>query len=350
MNNIVLTAVGCPGGPTIIEALREDKSLRIIGTDMRSDVPAKYMVDDFIQIPPGRNLDFIPFMLDLVKKKKASVILPLATFELDNLAEQKKIFEKVGCNVCVSEFEQISIANNKYKLYGTLGDSNYVPKYFSPRSLDEFILCAERLGYPQKKFVVKLHVSHGSIGLRVVSSDIAKLDMFLNEKPNNINIDYSSMVEILKNAIPFPDILVTEYLPFDEYGIDLLIDPQTNKVIMKMVRDNGNVSLSSVDGGKIIQTDLFDDLVDDIMDRLRLSYAINIDVKLDEHKQPKLLEINPRLPATSHLAVKSGWNLPLLSIYLAQGRKVNIPPLRLYNRIYSYRGFLVVDKHDKVLA
>ena len=48
--NLLLTAVGCPGGPSIVKTMRQDSNIRIVGTDMRDDVLAKYMVDKFYQV------------------------------------------------------------------------------------------------------------------------------------------------------------------------------------------------------------------------------------------------------------------------------------------------------------
>lgn len=346
--NIILTAVGCPGGPTIIESLREDKYLRIIGTDMRNEVPAKYMVDEFIQIPPGRSKEFVPFMLKLVKEKNVSVILPLATFELDNLAQSKQLFINKGCNICVSDFEYLNIANNKFKLYETFKDTDFVPKYYLPKSVDEFEICATKLGYPDKKIVIRPTVSHGSIGLRIISREINKLDLLLNHKPTTVYSDYRSIIETLNTADKFPEIFLTEYLPNEEYGIDLIFDPQNHKILKTFIRDNGNVSLSEISGGRSVKTEMFDDIIKTISEKLRLSYAINIDIKFDDKNNPKILEMNPRLPATSYLAYKAGINMPLDSICLALGKTMPIQKLKENLKIFSYRGFLVVDREGKI--
>lgn len=349
MNKIILTAVGAPGGPTIIEALREDKSLHIIGTDMRSEVPAKYMVDEFIQVPAGRSREFIPFMLNLVKEKSVSVILPLATFELDNLAEHKGLFKKEGCNICVSDFKSLNIANNKYKLYETLKDTEFVPKYYLPSSVEEFEKFAKDLGYPNKKIVMRPSVSHGSIGLRIISNEINKLDILLNHKPTNVFSDYQSIIETLKMADEFPEIVLTEYLPNKEYGIDLIFDPQTNKLLKTFIRDNGSVSLSEISGGKSIKTDMFNDIIKAVSEKLKLAYSINIDIKLDENNNPKILEINPRLPATSYLAYKAGFNMSLDSIYLALGKSLKYNKTKDGLSIFSYRGFMVVEGKNGIV-
>lgn len=340
---ILLTAVGCPGGPTIIEMLREDKDIYIIGSDMRTDVLAKHMVDEFIKVPPGKSLDFTPYILNLVVDKKIDLILPLATFELDKLSMHKDEIQRLGCTVCVSDYESLVVANNKFLLYKLLEGSSYIPKYYHPHSLLELEEAAKKLGFPEKKFVIKPVVSHGSIGLRIVDSKLSRMEMLMERKPSTIFSDYKSIRSTLKEANVFPEILMSEYLPGKEYGIDLLIDPENHMPVAKFVRDNGDVSLSEVSGGKAIETDRFDDLIYEICNKLKLSYAINIDLKLNEEGNAKLLEINPRLPATAYLAYKCGLNLPLASIYMALGEKMQIGRVMTGYSIYSYRGFVVIE-------
>ncbi len=349
MINVLLTAVGCPGGPSIIEALKADANIRIIGTDMRRDVPARYLVDKFVTVLPGRSPDFISQMLEICDREQIDVLLPLATFELDTLSKHKALFETSGCKVCVSDYEYLAIANNKFKLYETFRDAGIVPEYYLPASTEELMESVYKLGYPGKRVILRPLISHGSIGLRIVSSDVNKLDMLLNYKPNSIYTDLESVFEVLKLAPNFPEVLVTEYLPNKEYGVDLLYHPETHGFVQKFIRDNGEVNLSEVSGAQNIQTDKFDAIIDMVSTTLKLSYSVNIDIKLDERNEPKMLEINPRMPATSYLAYKSGFNMALGSVYLALGKVVQPTDLIDGLSIYSYRGFIVTNAQGKVL-
>jgi carbamoyl-phosphate synthase large subunit len=345
--DVLLTAVGCPGGPSIVQSLRQDPSVRIVGTDMRADVPAKYLVDQFCQVPPGRNAAYIPAMLDIVRNEEIKVILPLATFELSNLALHKHVFESVNCSVCVSDERALDVANNRHLLYKTFENKAFIPDFDTFGNVGDLKEKMHRLGFPARKVVIKPFVSHGSIGLRVIDDDADLYEQLTKQKPTAVTIPSMMLDEIFGDR-EIENFLLTEYLPGREYGIDLLLDPVSHKTITGIVRDNGYVTLSSVDSGRIVEHNEMYEVGKYIAESLGLSYAINIDFKLDSKGEPKMLEINPRLPATSFLAVTAGLNLPLYSVYLALGRQFSFPSRRHNLKIYSYRGFIVTDSDSIV--
>ena len=345
--NVLLTAAGCPGGPSIIQSLREDASIKIIGTDMENDVPAKYLVDSFYIVPPGRDKNYISSILEIVQKEKIKVILPLATFELSNLANHKNIFKQKGCEVCVSDKRSIDTANNRYLLYKYFEDERFTSKFEVPENWAGLEDKMTKLGFPSKKIAVKPFVSHGSIGLRIVTEDIDLFEQYINHKPNSIYITKRILEEIFKNR-EFENIIITEFLPGNEYCVDLLMDPVTHKVLTGLTRYNRAVNLSLTNRGEIIENAKLFEIGKYAAEKLNLSYGINIDIKLDVNNRPKILEINPRLPATSFLATSAGLNLPLFSIYLAIGKRFPMPKIQTGSRIYAYRGFLVVDANNNI--
>ncbi|NLW86781.1 MAG: ATP-grasp domain-containing protein [Planctomycetes bacterium] len=341
---VLLTAVGCPGGPSIIQGLRQDDRLRIVGVDMNPDPPGKYLVDAFYPVPPGRDKSYIPRMLEIVEQESARLVLPLATFELQNLAANQHSFVKRGCIVCVSDPEPLEIANNRYLLFSRFSNEDFVPGFRAPKNLQQMKRHMGELGFPQNKVVIKPFISHGSIGLRIVDPNLDTFSIYRNQKPSAIFTNMRAIEEIFADQ-SFSDILVSEFLPGKEYGIDLLLDPNTHKVITGVVRDNGEVHLSAISSGRIIKHDAMYALGVQIAESLGLSYAINIDIKLDRDGRPKLMEINPRLPATSFLAFSAGLNLPLLSVKLGLGEEFPLPKPLSDVRIYLYRGFLTIHNN-----
>lgn len=347
MKNVLVTAIGCPGGVSIIQSLREDSDIFLVGTDMRKELPGKYLVDRFYQTPAGKSDDYINFMLDLIMKENIDVILPLATYELYPLSKNKQQFEENGCRICVSDVAQLKIANNRWLLYEKFKNCSFIPEYTRLVNGDDLEKVLSEFGYPGEKVVIKPFVSHGSIGLRIIDSNIDLYEHFREEKPSSIYISYDMAKKILKGK-KFNDLLVTEYLPGKEYGVDLLIDPSDGKIVDKVVRDNGEVFHSEICGGKLIDYPEITRISESIVDNLKLSYTVNIDFKLDKDNKPKVIEINPRLPATSFLAYSAGLNLPLLSVKLALGEEITVNQRKKELSIYSYRGFIVVDKEGKL--
>ena len=348
MIKVILTAVGCPGGPSIIQALREDKNVYIIGTDVRSEMVGKYIVDEFYTIPKGVDPGFIPFMLELAKKTNADVILPLATFELLNFSKNLKEFENINVKVCVSNYSSLLTANDKSLLYSKFRRTNFVPKFKILKDGNKLLSEARSLGYPENKVVIKPFISHGSIGLRIIDNKIDLYSHYRTTKPNSTFIPESIAVSILENQ-KFNDILLSEFVPGDEMGIDLLVHPETHKIVDFVVRSNGEVFHSEISNGKIIEDPRLIEIAKKITTELNLAYTINIDFKMDQNGNPIMLEINPRLPATSFLALCSGLNLPLNSIYLALGKPIKRSTKISSRNIFSYRGFVVTDENQSIV-
>lgn len=340
--NVLLTAIGCPGGPSLIQGLREDPSIRIVGTDTRETIVAKFLVDKFYQVPPGRHADYINVMLEIVEREKIDVVLPMATFELDALSGHKRFFQEKGCEVCVSDVGGQVIANNRYLMSKRFEGKSFIADFESASNWPDMQEKIRKLGFPDKRVVVKPFVSHGSIGLRIIDNAVDLYTQYRQDKPYSTIISLSMLEQIFKDR-EFDDILLQEYLPGREWEVDLLLHPVTHKVIGASARDENEVILSSASKVVLVNTPEILDIGKQMAEELKLSYAINLSVKLAEDGTPKVTEMNPRLGAANFLAISGGMNLPLFSVYLALGREVVMPDLKWGLTLYTYRGFLIMD-------
>lgn len=347
--NVLLTAIGCPGGPSLIQGLREDSHIKIIGTDMRKDVVAKYLVGKFYAVPPGRNSSYIGKILEIVRREKIDVILPLATFELDALSRHKADFREEGCEVCVSDITGLTVANNRYLMSKRFEGKSFIPDFEIATDWEDMQRKMEKLGFPDRKVVIKPFVSHGSIGLKIVDDNLDLYAQYRNCKPYSISVNSQVLEQVFKGRT-FDDILLQEYLPGREWEVDLLLNPVTHKMICGGLREESEVVLSAAD--KVIFTESPKEVLDIgkyMAEELKLSYTVNLSVKLAEDGTPKATEINPRSGTGMILPISAGLNFPLWSVYLAKNRGFNIPELKRGLRKYMYRGFLIVNNDGVVI-
>jgi len=99
---------------------------------------------------------------------------------------------------------------------------------------------------------------------------------------------------------------VQDYLPGDEYSIDVLADHLGRvHACVPRVRVRGD-SGASVAGYTLRDRDLerFGRLVVEV---LGLPFISNVTVRRDVDGRPSLLEVNPRVPATLALTAGAGW-------------------------------------------
>jgi carbamoyl-phosphate synthase large subunit len=211
-----MTGAGAPGAAGIIHCLQSDPSIQVVVADADEHATGRYLVSDFVQIPKADDPGFAEVILGICLDRRIDVVLPLVTKELFPFSKNKKRFEEEGISVLVSSEEAIAIANNKSACYRFLKNKGIdVPKFFVAKTVEEFIHAAFELGHPQKQFCFKPSVSNGSRGVRIVADSLNEADQLFHFKPYNLYMTYAHALKIL-SCEPFPELLVSEYLPGDE--------------------------------------------------------------------------------------------------------------------------------------
>jgi carbamoyl-phosphate synthase large subunit len=341
---VMVTAAGAPGAPGIIKSLRQNKErrIRIIGTDINPDSAGLYLADKSYIVPPGKAPDFIPRMLEIAASEKIDAIQPLATDELPAFAENAHRFEKIGTKVLVSKPEALEIANNKGKLYRFLEARGIpTPKSFMVTQRPDLEKAVYEIGYPALPVCVKPQVSKGGRGFRILREDINRLETLLNAKPDSTLITLGDMLSILNGNNRFPELVVMEHLPGDEYSVDLLVKDGEPLAIVPRKRDAIKLGVSFV--GTIEQNDKVINMATAISRALGLDYNINLQLKYAADGIPKIIEINPRVSGTIVLGTGGGVNMPYLGVKLAMGEAIpKVSPV--YNtRMIRYWQEIFID-------
>lgn len=310
--HILMTGAGAPGAAGIIFCLQSDPSFQLTVADADENAVGRYLVEDFVQIPKADDSNFAETLLKICIEKHVQIILPLVTKELFPLSQHKKQFEEKGIRVLVSSEKAIHISNNKSACYCFLREKEIdVPEFFVVNTIDQFIDAAKKLGYPQKQFCFKPSISNGSRGVRIVSENVNETDLLFNFKPYNLHIKYPHALEILSSQ-KFPELLVSEYLPGDEYSVDCLANRGTAELIVPRLRKKmiNGVSVQ----GEFINDETIINYCKQIIEATGVHGNIGIQIKYSESNQPLLLEINPRVQGTIAAGMGAGVNLPLLAV------------------------------------
>ncbi|MGB9596346.1 MAG: hypothetical protein ACPL7B_08700, partial [Candidatus Poribacteria bacterium] len=219
---VIITGAGAPGAPGIIKSLRivNERKINIIGVDANENSVGFSMVDKYYVIPLANDDNFIDVMIDICEKEKVDVVIPLVTRELMKFALNKHKFEKIGTAISVSEHQSLEIANNKYLLLEKCNTAGIpVPKFIKVNNFDQFEEAVYKLGYPYKNVCFKPPISNGMRGFRILAKEIDRLNLLLNEKPMNVITTLEDVSPILKKTESFPELIVMEYLPGDEYSV-----------------------------------------------------------------------------------------------------------------------------------
>jgi carbamoyl-phosphate synthase large subunit len=310
--NILMTGGGAPGAAGILECLWQHPLFNIVVADANPDAVGRYLVKDFCVIPKANDPAFIDSVLSLCREKNIHIVLPLVTKELIPLSQHIKEFELAGAKVIVSSGESLEIANDKSGLYQFLQWRGMdVPDFRVVETIEQFKTATKELGYPEKTICFKPSVSNGSRGFRIMSNNIDEHHLLFNEKPNSTYISYNDAIRTLASK-PFPELLISEYLPGEEYSIDCLA--KNGKAIIVVPRIRAKMINGVSVQGEFIKDESIIAYCSQVIHELQLHGNIGIQVKRSAAGKFLLLEINPRVQGTIAAALGAGVNLPVLAI------------------------------------
>lgn len=306
-----MTGAGAPGGPGIIKALQKG-GVDLFTGDCNPVASGRFLSANFAQLPKAESEDFIPFVLNFCKAKGIQLVFPLVTKELFKFAEHKKVFADNNVKVLVSDYEALCIANDKGRLYKHLYERGLpVPAFQVVSTVDDFVKAVKELGYPAKAVCMKPTISNGSRGVRILQESVDEFEILFHHKPNHLYTTLERMKSILRDK-SFPDLLVSEYLPGEEFTVDTLVQDGEPQLVLPRSRTKMNNGIS-VQGTFVRQEEIIR-YCTDIIRSVNLSGPVGLQVKKNSEGHYRLLEINPRIQGTSVAAMGLGINLPLLAV------------------------------------
>lgn len=320
---VLITAAGnvfMPGTSACLREVRE-RRIRLIGADMNDDPTILNMFDAYYPVPRGDDPNYVNALLDICKKEAVDVLLPIMSVELNALADNIRRFEEIGVKVGVSDVQALTIANDKLRLFDYLKEHG-IPcaEYVAIKSLKELDETVVKFGYPDKKVCIKVTDGSGSRGFRILDASRSRYEMYLHEKPSSCYIRLSEMREILAEADIFPTLMIMEYLPGDEYTVDLLADH--GKVLVNCCRKSLSMQNSIMLNGKVVDNKQVLDLCRKVTESLKLDGNIGFDILEREDGTPFIVECNPRITAGVPFFYHAGVNLPYLNVKRLLGEEL----------------------------
>lgn len=336
--SIIVTGAGAPGIAGTIYSIKNNpygEQFKIISTDIKDDVVGKYMSDSFYVVPPPESQEeYINTLKEIVNREEVKVIVPQTTRESITLSKYKNIFYNMGVKVIISDYRSVLEANDKFYL---LEKSKAIgvpyPMYFLTKSEEEFLTAVEKLGYPEKRIVIKPRISNGMRGLRILTKDTWNAQKFLSEKPEGIEINLENLLAILRNG-EWPELLVTEYLEGPEYTVDVFRNENDTIAIPRLRRQiRSGITFEA-------QVELRQDIIEysqKLAEALDLKYCFGFQYKLSSEGIPKILECNPRVQGTMVVSTFAGFNMIYYAIKQALGFKVDLRQIKVKDKVQFKR-------------
>ncbi len=339
--NILVTGAGAPGIKGTLYSLKNNFDgckINIIGTDAKEDVIGKYLCDSFYQIPKASEPEYVIELGSICQNESIDVLLPQNTAELLILAGNKELFKSFGTKIAISEKKSIEIANDKHKLMSLAKDIGLpTAEFYLVDTFEGLVESAKKLGWPEKPVVIKPPISNGMRGVRIIDESVNLKENFYSEKPTSLYIHMSYLKTILGNL--FPSLLIMEYLPNEEWTVDILSVNNIYVVTRKrdIIRSGITFEGTYEENKQMIEYSRL------LSKEIGLEYAFGFQFKLDANNVPKLLESNPRIQGTMVLSTFAGANIIYGAVKQALGEKVPEFNILWRTRIMRYWGGIGIN-------
>lgn len=331
--NVLLTCVGGFYGLDIVDALRRDVELnaRIVGADGNPQVVNRHFVDAFHAIPlASTDPDgFVSALLEICRRESIDIVLPGADEEVWALSRVKKEFLDAGVHCAVQDSDKVELIRDKVRFFERVSKAGIaVPGYASVSSANELVEVAGRLGYPERRVVVKPTTGRGARG--VIILDAKATDHTVIQEARGFELGrVEQIAERLHKLGGGLALMAMEYLPGAIYDVDCLVDKGNVICVVPRRRLWDTPFSRGVEGHRIVHHEEIERTTRRIAETLSLSYVFDCDFGTTADGQPGLLEINPRWSGSVTTAVAAGVNIPSLLVRTMTGLPVSPPRLEV---------------------
>jgi carbamoyl-phosphate synthase large subunit len=274
----------------VLKSLSADPSVRLIAADMDPWAAGLYLVPPEARtlIPAGLDPGFADAALARCVAMGVDVLIPTVDAELRPLGRARADFRRAGIELLLAPDQALDICLDKLALAECCAGQVPVPRTERYDQADP-----ESWTYP---VIVKPRTGSGSRGISLVESSqaLARLDASA-------------------------DFLIQEFLPGEEYSIDVLADA-AGHVVASVPRVRERVDSGVSVAGRTLHDGELERFGAAVATATGLTYIANVQFRRDAAGRPALLEVNPRVPGTLPLTVASGVDMPRMALDSLRGR------------------------------
>lgn len=309
--NILITSSGTVTAQGAIKGLRQQSEFeyRLITTDMDEFNAGKYFGDGFYKVPAAGHADYITSLIEICRKEKIQVLIPIYDPELLKVAENKRSFLDLGCTPVISDPETIRICNDKYLTYQFF-KAHSIPTPETYRAEDVLA------GKAHLPFPVFGKPAHG-----IAAQGTAML---------------KSVEELRLWAEKTQEPLVQSFLEGKEFSIDTLCDLKSRVIeVVPRTRDDTKHG-ASVKGVTVKDFELIR-LAQGIAEKLKIIGPCNIQCFKSAQDQIHFFEVNPRFSAAHAHSIAAGMNSSLEILRMVSGQTVEPRIGQFYDGIKMMR-------------
>lgn len=314
ISTVLIPGASAPAGINTIKSLRLSNFRgRILSTDSNNLSAGFYLSDFYEIIPEAEDDNYLEILLNIIDKYSVEVLMPSSGYDIFPFSEYKTKLKKHGVIPVVSDRKILEICRDKIGTFTHLNNSFKLPfTTLNPEEIDFFpIIAKPRFGKGSRD---------------VIQVNDQKELQYIHSK-------YSQMI-------------YQEYLPGDEYTIDILSDLDSNPLVaVPRIRLQTKSGISTK-GRIVLDKELIEESMK-IVKNLKIIGPSCIQMKKNKDDEFNLVEINPRLGGGTIFTTLAGANFPQMIIDLVEGKKID-PPRISEITVLRYFEEIVLDESNKL--
>jgi len=258
---------------------------KLVAADQTSASPAFHAADVGEVTPPVGRVEYIPALLDVVRRHRIGLLVPVTDLDLRSLARQRGKFADAGCIVMCGEEPDVKLCRDKARTNELLPKAGLGAIRTVP--LQEFRTA------PFYPCFVKPIRGSGGVGTGVIHNDF------------ELRAHVSTYGELL---------LAQDFVPGQEYTIDVYRD-RTGVVRCVVPRQRLAVRAGEVSKGITIKDKGLIEATTRLAGLLGTIWGVFCcQCRRTPGGQPRFFEINPRFGGGVPLSIAAGANFPLYLI------------------------------------
>lgn len=299
------------------------------------DCPAFRVADEAVVTPLIYSDGYIPFLLELCRRERVGLLLPLFDVDVPVLARNRGSFDAIGTKVVVPSEEVADACNDKLCTVAALRASCLAfPRTFA--TLEEALkaLSSGELAFP---LVVKPRWGMGSIGIHVVHSD-SELHAACLLVKGEISRSYLRFESEGGTGCPF---IIQEMVRGDEYGLDVMCDLDS-RFRSVSIKKKAAMRAGETDEAIVVDDPELFRLGERIADAFPHPGNMDVDVIVGD-KGPVVLEMNARFGGGYPFTHAAGVDLPAAIVAWASGSDVPDDSLRPIAGTRAYKDISISE-------
>jgi carbamoyl-phosphate synthase large subunit len=302
------------GGPAAVSTMKSLRMAgftgRIVATDANALSAGFYLSDSFRVVPRASDPAFYAAVTRLIAEERVDIILPTSGFDIYAYARHKAELERGGVIVAMSDIDAMTTCADKWEFY------------------------------------LK---THGAFPLPETSRELADWQVFpcfvkpALGKGSRDSYRCTQAAELRFYTSQIRDLIVQEYLPGEEYTVDVLSDLEgTPLLAVPRIRLETKEGISTK--GKVLKDGEIERLCLEMARHLGLKGPTCMQLKRDRAGALKFLEVNPRIGGGMMFTTLAGVNIPKLILDLSAGEDITVPD-RKEVTVLRYYEEIVLDTH-----